>query len=157
MIRKTLSIVCALVLALASVPALAAPETVDLSAMSFKDLQALEARVLAAMWASGDWQEVKVPAGAYAVGSEIPAGKWTITITPGNYAEIYVCTELNASGTDPDGDWLTYEVIADKDNFMFESYPIPMLTIDVRAGVYIVVKDGPVVFTPYSGPSFTFK
>lgn len=156
MIRKTLSIVCALVLALASVPALAAPETVDLSAMTFKDLQALEARVLAAMWASGDWQEVKVPAGAYAVGSEIPAGKWTITITPGNYAEIYVCTELNAYGNGAGGHY-SYDVIAAEDHYMYDSYPIVSVTVDVKAGMFIVIEDAPVLFTPYSGPSFTFR
>ena len=154
--KKLFLLVLAALLLLSAVPASAAPETVDLSAMSFKDLQALEARVQAAMWASDDWQEVKVPAGAYAVGSEIPAGKWTITITPGNYAEIYVCTELNAYGTGAGGHY-SYDVIAAEDHFMFEDYPSVSLTVEVKEGMFIVIKDAPVLFTPYSGPSFTFK
>lgn len=154
--KKLFSVVLAALLLFSSLTAFAAPETVDLSAMSLKDLQALEARVQAAMWASGDWQEVKVPAGAYAVGSEIPAGKWTITITPGNYAEIYVCTELNAYGTGAGGHY-SYDVIAAEDHFMFEDYPSVSLTVDVKAGMFIVIKDAPVLFTPYSGPSFTFR
>lgn len=154
--KKLFSVVLTALLLLSAVPASAAPETVDLSSMSFKDLQALEARVLAAMWASGDWQEVKVPAGAYAVGSDIPAGKWTITITPRNYAEIYVCTELNAYGTGAGGHY-SYDVIAAEDHFMFEDYPSVSLTVEVKEGMFIVIKDAPVIFTPYAGPGFTFK
>lgn len=154
--KKLFSLVLAALLLLSAVPASAAPETIDLSAMSLKDLQALEARVLAAMWASGDWQEVKVPAGVYAVGSEIPAGKWTITITPGNYTWIYVCTELNAYGTGAGGHY-SYDVIAAEDHYMYDSYPIVSVTVDVKAGMFIVIEDAPVLFTPYSGPSFTFK
>lgn len=155
--KKLFSLVLAALLLLSVVPASAAPETVDLGAMSLDELRALEQRIVEAMWASDAWQSVEVPVGAYKVGTEIPEGKWTVTATPGNWTELFVCTAMNASGTDPDGDWLTYEVIADKDNSMFESYPVQTLTIDVKAGVYIVIKDAPVLFTPYSGPSFTFK
>lgn len=156
MAHRILAVVIIMIIAMATVPALAAPETVDLASMSLGDLQALQQRVLAAMWASGDWQEVKVPAGAYAVGSEIPAGKWTITITPRNYAEIYVCTELNAYGTGAGGHY-SYDVIAAEDHFMYEDYPSVSLTVEVKEGMFIVIKDAPVIFTPYAGPGFTFK
>ena len=158
MFKRTFSVILIAILAAMTVmPAFAAPETVDLAAMSLKDLQALVQRVLAAMWASGDWQEVQVPAGAYKVGAEIPAGKWTIRPTKGHYAEIWVSTEINEAGTDAAGKYLAYEAICDKDSFMYGSFPNESFTVDIKAGQYIIIEDAPVIFTPYSGPSFTFK
>ena len=155
--RKLFSFILAALLLFSSIPAFAEPETVDLSSMSLKELQALEKRVLAAMWATGDWQEVRVPAGAYKVGEDIPAGKWTIRPVPSKYAEVYVCTEINASGTGADGKWLTYEAICDKDCYMSEYFPVENVTVDIKAGQYIIIEDDAVLFTPFTGYLFTFK
>lgn len=59
--------------------ALAAPQTIDLEAMSFDDLKKLSNDVFKAMMASADFKEVPVPAGSYVIGDQIPAGEYNIS------------------------------------------------------------------------------
>lgn len=70
---------CALILALILFSSAALAESIDLSGMSFDELLDLQARVNDALWAADGWKHVKIPAGYYEVGVEIPAGRWTIS------------------------------------------------------------------------------
>ena len=147
------------VVAMGAVPALAEPESIDLTAMSLDDLRALQLRVLDAMWASDGWQEVEVPVGAYKVGVEIPAGKWTLTAREGEYASIKVVSKLNATGTEEAGNAqiYAYQVIASETSFMHDDYPSESFTLTLAEGMYLIIEDAPVIFTPPAGPSFSFK
>lgn len=139
--------------------AMAEPRTVDLDTMTLAELQELQLRVLAAMWKTDDWQSVEVPEGAYTIGVEIPAGKWTLTPREGEYVTVKVVSKLNATGTREAGNAQTYayQVIASESSFMHDDYPSESYTITLAEGMYLIIEDAPVIFTPPAGPSFTFK
>lgn len=114
---------------------------IDLSGMSFEELQDLQLKLTQAIWESDGWQEVRVPAGVYQVGEEIPAGKWTITKAAEDYAYFRVANEYR------DGEIHHFTVTSDLET---------ELNIIVEDGQYIEVSNNPVVFTPYVA-SFSFK
>ena len=155
MAHKILAVVIIMIIAMATASALAAPETVDLASMSLEDLQALQLRVLEAMWQTDAWQFVEVPEGAY----EIPAGKWTLTAREGEYASIKVVSKLNTTGTREANNAQTYayQVIASVSSFMHDDYPSESFTLTLAEGMFLIIEDAPVIFTPPAGPAFTFK
>lgn len=159
MFKRFLVILMSVLLAFQAVPALSDPETVDLAAMSLQELAELQHRVELAMFASKEWQSVEVPEGAYRIGDQIPAGTWTLTPTPGLYSSIKIVDKVNETGTRraDDGKTLLYQVIAHKDSFMAEDYPATSYTLTLTDGLYLIIEDGPVIFTPAGTPSFTFK
>lgn len=68
------------------------------------------------------------------------------------------CDLLNEAGTDAGNQFYckiyAYETIGAPDN---DNYP-QMINLDVKAGTYIIVQKGSVLFTPYQGkPSLGFK
>lgn len=156
--KKILAFVVALAL-MGAAPALSEPESVDLAAMSLEDLQALQLRVLTAMWETDAWQSVEVPEGAYEIGVEIPAGKWTISAREDEYVTIHVVSRLNATRTREANNAQTYayQVIASTTSHMHDDYPSTSFTLTLEAGMFIIIEDAPAVFTPPTGPSFTFK
>jgi hypothetical protein len=139
--------------------AMAEPQTVDLDTMTLEELQELQLRVVAAMWKTDGWQSVEVPEGAYEIGVEIPAGKWTLTPREGEYVTIQVVSKLNATGTREANNAQTYayQVITSASSFMHDDYPSESFTITLEKGMFIIIDDAPVIFTPPAGPSFTFK
>lgn len=85
--KKYVIIVIALLLAL-PIPASALMQKylrekegsgVDISGLTYDQLLALQKEVQAALWASPEWKEIRVPAGVYRIGEEIPAGRYAIT------------------------------------------------------------------------------
>ncbi|MBO7669877.1 MAG: hypothetical protein J6S60_04735 [Oscillospiraceae bacterium] len=159
MAHRILAVVIIMIIAMATVPALAAPETVDLASMSLEDLEALRLRVLEAMWQTDAWQSVEVPEGAYEIGVEIPAGRWTISAREDDYATIKVVSKLNATRTDEANNAQTYayQVISAPSSYMHDDYPSESFTVTLEKGMFIIIDDAPVIFTPPTGPSFTFK
>ena len=156
--KKILAFIIALAL-MGAVPASAEPETLDLAAMSLEDLQALQLRVLEAMWATDDWQSVEVPEGAYEIGVDIPAGRWTISAREDEYVTIQVVSRLNATRTkeSSNAQRYAYQVVASETSFMHDDHPSASFTLTLEAGMFIIIEDAPAVFTPPTGPSFTFK
>ena len=67
-----------LLLVLCAVPAFAWAES-DLSALSFDQLLALRSAVEQEIISRPEWKEVTVPSGSWTVGSDIPAGSYSVT------------------------------------------------------------------------------
>lgn len=121
-----------LIAMLLAAPALAG---IDLSGMTFDELIELQKQVTAALWASDGWQEVTVPAGYYEVGTDIPAGRWTLS---GNGVMIDIYRSLDAASTFDVTGYVDGHYLTSGDTY----------TANLKEGQGLEL-DGPVTFTPY--------
>lgn len=130
---------------------------IDLSGLSYDELVALKDQINLAIWNSEDWQEVEVPMGVWAVGEDIPAGKWTIKAIPGGNAYIKVGNELKDGGTDVKSSF-TVDIYDPGHRSYKEGTNLTESTIDLVAGQYISIDFANAIFTPYAGkPSLGFR
>lgn len=89
----------ALVMAMAMIlPAACLADLPDLSGLTFEELVDLRGQVNLVLMASGEYQEVEVPAGVWEIGKDIPAGHWAVAVSPKDYTQIYYCKELDETG-----------------------------------------------------------
>ena len=133
----------------------------DLSSMTIEDLATLKNKINLTIWASKNWQEVKVPQGVWKVGEDIPAGHWTLKCAEGaSYSTIHWGEKLGESGDDIaySGRYSTYNRIynptryTNADNYSYQ------YNFEVQEGDYIIIENGSVIFMPYVGkPAFEFK
>lgn len=157
--KKLLAVLVALVLCLP----LSCLAEVDLSQMTFDELVALKEKINLALWSSEEWQEVEVPAGVYEIGTDIPAGKWTIRAADKTSTNVKWGTDLDESGVDI-GITFNSKCIYESEYLRSPTYKYydkgdkTEVTWDMKDGQYFVVDDGIAVFTPYTGkPSLGFK
>jgi len=153
--KKLLSLLVLAALLL-SVPADA---DVDLSGMSFDELIALRDQVNLALWATEEWQEVTVPAGAYTIGKEIPAGYWTIRPVDGKTASVSWGSRFDATGAEIDlwGDFGVFEQITSAADSYAQYNDIRSVSWDLIEGTVLVIGSASVIFTPYTGVNLGFK
>lgn len=140
-------------------PVASAPaESINLSGMSFAELVELQNNVNIALWNSDEWQEVTVPEGVWAVGEDIPAGKWTIKAPAKSYITICWCDKLDQFGatTTKAKLWELYSLTG-KQRSSYEDGDTTEITLNLKEGQYVEVREGSAIFTPYAGNSFSFK
>lgn len=131
---------------------------VDLSGMSFDELSALRDEALKAMMALDEWQSVEVPAGTYEIGVEIPAGHWNISAAGDQFINLEWGPDLEDGGVQ-----ISYLSIYDqvflslKDGKYAAMYEQDTVSWKLTEGSYLRIEGGSVVFTPYTGASFSFK
>lgn len=130
-----------LVLALVLVGAVALAE-VDLSGMTYDEMVELRDQLDKAIWASDGWQYVQVPGGDYDVGTDIPAGRWTL-VGVDSYSEIKVC-ESRALKDDYAAE-IIYESLEHNQHY----------NITLEDGQYIKIS-GLIAFQPYLGAGLRF-
>lgn len=140
----------AVVLALALMVPVALAEGIDLSGLSFDELVALRDRVTVEITKRAEWKEVTVPAGAYEIGVDIPAGYWTITCTEGSGASVEYGKALNEAKTEIAN--YDYDYIGYLSNFT----GVASCSIDMKEGYFLVIDNGSVIFSPYIRPSLGF-
>lgn len=150
-------LVCSMLFAL---PAMAT--TVDLSGMSFDELLALRGDIDKALVKCEEWQEVTVPIGVYAVGTDIPAGHWNIAAASTDRPKVEWVKKLDATGKTADySDILHRAYLIGPEHRYYDDYKseYPLqIDYELKEGQFIIVEDGNVVFTPYTGkPSLGFK
>lgn len=151
--KKAIAIVIALILAMT---ACASAEDIDLSGMSFDELLALQNQILAAMWASDEWQEVTVPVGVYVVGEDIPAGKWTIKAMPKTRSRVVHGTSL-LSGGDVSSWYGADAYIEGTEYWGYSEGEATEINWVLEEGEYFQVHDAAVIFTPFVGSKLGFK
>lgn len=139
--------------ALAVTPAMA---EVDLTGMSYDDLVTLQQQVTKAIMMTNEWQEVTVPAGVYVVGREIPAGRWHIEPVAGSTGWAGIGYKINDAKTELAYPY-TRQVISHPNASYYEYNKVSSVDYELENGMYVVLEGTSFVFTPYSGPSFTFK
>ena len=156
--KKLITIILILALAL---PALALADLPDISGLSFEELTQLKKKLNLAIWNSKEWQEVVVPVGVWKIGEDIPAGKWTISAGSENSdvdTFILYCSDLDRAGLEADagGSVYFYQMLENKASNA-GWYP-KSVDINCKEGLYIIVKQGPALFVPYTGkPDLGFK
>ena len=150
-------VISLLILSMIVFPIISQAQTIDFSTMTLSELVKLSEQITMAMWKTEEWQEVKVPAGLYQVGVEIPAGKWTITATPQTYSgTVKIGTQLEDNGLDIS--WLYSESnnLYGTDSWAYNESKMNSWTVTLTDGMFIKM-EAAMIFTPYAGPSFTFK
>ena len=85
--KKVAALFLAMVILMASAVCYA---EVDLKSMTFDDLIALRDQLNAEILSRPEWKEVKVPAGEWVVGKDIPAGSYSIVIPKGGSVVIHL-------------------------------------------------------------------
>lgn len=140
----TISIIIVVIVSLVS---LSSAESIDLASLSYDELISLQSKITLEIMSRPDFKSVKVPPGAYKVGEDIPAGKWTITATEGA-CEVYWGKSLDEYGVEvPYSDRIAY--IDDWGTQSSASW-------DLVNGTYIVVSRNAVTFTTYVPVSLGF-
>jgi len=143
-------------------PAAALSDLPDISGLSFDELVQLREQINLAIWNSEEWQEVTVPIGVWKVGEDIPAGEWTLrSAGKGKYGSSYVvyCDRIKESGLEGDllNSRIYQSVIILGDDNEDDDEP-RSVNITISKGMYLIIDDGPVIFTPYTGkPDLGFK
>lgn len=141
--------------ALLTAPALA---EIDLSGMSFEELLELKEQVNRALWDCAEWQEVTVPAGAYVIGRDIPAGYWTIAPVAGAWADVTWGSKFVANGTDIDwSDEIANEIILSSTTSVYSTGDVETVSWNLTDGTVLLIEHSSVVFTPFVGHSLGFK
>lgn len=146
--KRYISIMCVVFfIILFSVP-IAYAEQVDLSSLSYEQLMELNTEIQSEIMSRPDFKKVLVPPGAYIVGKEIPAGKWTITATEG-MCEVYWGKQLDEYGVE-----IPYEYrIDDLDDWGNNS----SITWNLIEGTFIVIERNSVTFTPAIAANLGFN
>ena len=122
-------------------------EGIDLSNLSYTELEALEKQIIAEMVSRPEYKEVTVPLGVYKVGEEIPAGKWTISGLKDSGIVYW------GKGIDEYGVEIPYNrMIADFTHWDEDD----SIDWDLVEGTYIAVTISPVKFSPYIPKSLGF-
>lgn len=153
--KKIFAFVLAAALILAITPAACAEW--DLSGMSFNELVALKDQINLAIWNSDKWQEVEVPQGIYKVGSDIPAGKWTIKAPAGGYTVVKIGSQLDENGMDVNYRGESKAMCGENYTGYAPNNACDFWTVEIREDQYVSIKNGTAVFTPYAGNTLGFK
>lgn len=159
--KNTVRIISLLFALILSTIPFAHAATFDLSGLSYNELVALKDQINIAIWKSQEWQEVTVPQGVWLVGEDIPAGRWTIK-TGASYAMITIGTKLDATGKSIDiwgSNFYHSVMVCNPNDRLYDSTSDKSeVDFDLKAGTYIIIDSGSVIFTPYAGkPSLGFK
>ena len=101
-----------------------------------------------------EWREVTVPQGVWEVGKDIPTGHWLISAYPGTYARVTIGDTLNISQKTVSWDsdfFYTTNIVSQEYRSFKENSDKPSFDIELKAGLYVVVENGSVVFSPFIG------
>lgn len=155
--KKALILLAFATVLLSSVGAFA---EIDLSGLSYAELDSLRAQCQMEMMKRDEWQEVSVPVGVYQVGVEIPAGTWRV-VCHYNYDTIITWGEyLEANGKDIDfhkSNRYHYETVYNPKNEYYESGMPTEYTFTVKEGEWIVVDGSAATFTTPTTAALGFK
>lgn len=132
-----------------------------LEGLSYDQLVSYRDALNLAIWNSQEWQEVKVPAGIWVIGEDIPAGHWTVSAPDGESIHIAYGDELNSTGRSINTLWTDVGMFANlygQGHYSHNDDNDHYLNIDMKKGYYFSVDEGYAIFTPYAGkPDLGFK
>ena len=117
--------------------------------LTFDQLMDAQKQLSNAMWASEEWEAVVIPCGIYAVGKDIPEGRWTIRASEGP-ADVKVGKYLDETGNQLVEPYVM-RFVDDKSL----DYNIGVVW-NLQEGSYLVVDQNPVTFTQTPASSFVF-
>ena len=142
-----------ILLALLILPAAAAADGFDFRFCSLDELYQIRQQLNAEIMSRYSWKEVTVPAGFYVIGEDIPAGHWTITYSPGNYAQVEYFMEADETGKRVRDSFTNYyyETLCDPENDLSSIAKITEIDLELKEGYFLVIYTNSVIFKPYTG------
>ena len=156
--KKLITLLLILTLAL---PAADLADLPDISGLSFDELVQLKEKLNLAIWNSKEWQEVVVPIGVWKIGENIPVGKWTISAASENDSVgtfVEYCSKLEPSGLEASASGTVFYYQQLENKYSSEGWYPLSIDIDCQKDMYIIIKQGPALFTPFAGkPDLGFK
>ena len=117
--------------------------------LSFDEMMAAQKQLNSALWASDEWESVVMPCGVYAIGQDIPAGRWTIRASEGP-AEVKVGNHLDETGNE-----LVEPYVMHFTDDKSLNYDVGVVW-NLQEGSYLVVNQNPVTFTQTPASPFEY-
>lgn len=153
--------ICSLLLILSLIIPVVALADIDLSGLSFNELLVLREQIAQELTTRPEWKEVTVPIGVWKVGEDIPAGHWTVSAVDGGISMVVIGTALDITGYEIDSwnsDFYFWKQIESANYHSFNPISsISSFDFTFMDGYYLIVSNGPAVFSPYIGkPSLGF-
>ena len=143
----------ALLIAVVFFPAFALADLPDLSFLTYDELLTLRAQIDACIFYCPEFKSVTVPEGVYQIGKDIPAGDWNMISVPGEQSTVVYFEKLDAFGVDYDKEsYYWWDRVCN-----IEDYEVASIHLDMKEGMYVHIGMAPVIFTPYTGPAFSFE
>ena len=132
--------------------------TFDLSSYDWQGLIDLRARCGLALWGACEGKAA-LTAGVYVIGTDIPAGKYTIAPKEGGTCFIYWGDTLDATGQGLSfaGDIFNSEYLKSETFSYYSVGDATKVTWDMKDGQYFIVDDGIAVFGAPEATSLGFK
>ena len=147
--KRILVLILALVLLCPSALAL---RNENLDDISFDDLVQYRRYFDMYLMDRPEFKQVTVPEGIYKIGVDIPAGDWNVIPVSGEQATLTYFEKLDQYGNAPDKEaYYMWDRIVN-----IPDYEVKSMHFDLKNDMYIKIDLAPVVFTKYTGPSFSF-
>lgn len=126
--------------------------------LDVSELQDVIAAASSLLLSKSEYENVTVPVGFYVVGEDIPAGHWSISFSPGEYAIIEYFLETDPNGKRPADLLNDYysEVIADPDSSYSVMSKLSEIDLDLKDGYHLIISNGSVIFNPFVRRSSPF-
>ena len=151
--KKLLTLILALALIL---PAAAMADLQDLRDMTFLELVTMKAAINRILWEKPEWKKVEVKAGVWEIGKDIPEGHWTVSAKPGTTTQIFYCERVKPVELRPDHSGQSHTTVIAANDSVFAGDAPEQYSYDMKEGCFFICDDT-VIFTPYTGPDFTFE
>ena len=123
-------------------PEEAARKALDLSAMSFDDLQALSSAVGLEIIGRPEFKEVRLPGGMFYVGTDIPAGRYEVRSTKKGILMYSFRVRKSEKDTYGTSYWIG------------TAYDTEVQVVTLHDGEILDVSDGAVIISPFRGLSW---
>lgn len=147
--KKLFVLVLALVLLCPSALAL---KNESLDDISFDDLVQYRKYFDMYLMDRPEFKQVTIPEGIYKIGVDIPAGDWNVIPVSGEQALFDYFEKLDQYGNAPDKDsYYMWDRIVN-----IPGYEVKSMHYDLKDGMYVRISMAPVIFSKYTGPSFSF-
>lgn len=118
----------------------ASAEEIDLKAMSYSELKALQSKLEKEIVSRPEWKEVEVPQGEWRVGQDIPAGEYSVSYN-GTAKNGGLAFQVWRKAVDEFSDkGLVYNNVI--------SYGAPIGKVVLEEGWIVIIKHSPAKFAP---------
>ena len=126
--------------------------------LDLKHLLKLKESVDKKIFKSGEWKEAQLPAGTYQIGTDIPAGHWSLSAA-GEYSTpmVWYFEKAEPSGVliDYTGRWYMQTIVSAD---VYEENPSFPMSIDINMqDGWFLQFDQSVILSPYTGKNIDFS
>ena len=129
---------------------------IDLAAMSFDELVALQSQIIDEMQRRDEWTYVVIPGGVYEIGVDIPEGTWTISAEPHSDPYVNIGNGINETRTDFADGCIEWAHLVGEYNSHYDESDMTSVTWNFSKGHYFI-SDSTTIWTKPIRPAFDFS